>query len=326
VLIRGETGTGKELAARALYQHSDRATQPFIVVNCAALPEALLESELFGHEAGAFTDAKLRRIGRFEQAQGGTIFLDEIGDMSPGTQVKLLRVLQEKTIQRLGGKETIAVDVRILAATHRDLESSIRDGTFRSDLYFRLNKAGVSLPPLRERAEDIPDLAAYFLQRDGTELGWPNSTLTKEATACLREQPWPGNIRELRNVVRRAVLMARGYPISGDQIRRALSPITAPVASTDESVAHHIMTLLAAAKRGQGSGIESLLRESLERELYGQAISRAKGDQSQAARWLGVSRPTVREKLTKFNLFPSPKRDGAGLTQAGVAAMDAASV
>ena len=164
VLIRGETGTGKELIARALYQYSDRANAPFIAINCAAIPEALLESELFGHERGAFTGAEVRRIGRFEQADHGTIFLDEIGDMTLGTQVKLMRVLQEKCLQRLGGKETVSVDVRILAATHRDLEAAIRQKQFRQDLYYRLSVVVVTLPPLRERREDIPDLVRFFLQ------------------------------------------------------------------------------------------------------------------------------------------------------------------
>src|SRR5208282_2331192 len=171
VLIRGETGTGKELIARALYQHSDRANGPFIAINCAAIPETLLESELFGHERGAFTGAEARRIGRFEQADHGTIFLDEIGDMTPGTQVKLMRVLQERNLQRLGGKETLPVDVRVLAATNRDLESAIQHKLFREDLYYRLSVIVIHLPPLRQRKEDIPELAKYFLRKYAAELG-----------------------------------------------------------------------------------------------------------------------------------------------------------
>src|SRR5205807_10131968 len=165
VLIRGETGTGKELIARAIYQHGDRANGPFIAINCAAIPETLLESELFGHERGAFTGAELRRIGRFEQANHGTLFLDEIGDMTPGTQVKLMRVLQERCVQRLGGKETIPIDVRVIAATHRDLEAAIRTKQFREDLYYRLSVVEITLPPLRERREDIPDLVKFFLRK-----------------------------------------------------------------------------------------------------------------------------------------------------------------
>ncbi|HEY5770425.1 MAG TPA: sigma-54 dependent transcriptional regulator, partial [Terrimicrobium sp.] len=171
VLIRGETGTGKELIARAIYQHSDRAERPFIAVNCAAIPETLLESELFGHEKGAFTGADARRIGRFEQADGGTIFLDEIGDVSLSTQAKLLRVLQEKSIQRLGGRESLRIDVRILAATHRDLEAAMQEKQFREDLFFRLNVVVIAIPPLRKRPEDIPDTARYFLARYGAEFG-----------------------------------------------------------------------------------------------------------------------------------------------------------
>jgi DNA-binding NtrC family response regulator len=271
-----------------------------VVVNCAALPETLLESELFGHEAGAFTDAKLRRIGRFEQATGGTIFLDEIGDMSLSTQVKLLRVVQERTIQRLGGKETIAVDVRILAATHRDLEAGIREGTFRSDLYFRITEAVIRLPALRERRSDIADLAAYFIQRDGHDLGGPVPALTNEAIVELERQSWPGNIRELRNVIRRVLLLARGYPVTCDHICQALSPLHRPMASSQRSLARYIRALLTKAARGELLNAASQLRQSLERELYIQAITLSGGDQSQAARWLGVSRPTIREKLAKY--------------------------
>src|SRR5258708_24009277 len=195
VLIRGETGTGKELIARAIYQHSERAKAPFIAINCAAIPETLLESELFGHERGAFTGAEVRRIGRFEQADHGTIFLDEIGDMSPGTQVKLMRVLQERSLQRLGGTETIPVDVRVIAATHRDLESAIRLQQFREDLYYRLSVVVINLPPLRDRKEDIPDLVKYFLHKYADELGVSNPSIHSEAIEFLSAQTWPGNVR-----------------------------------------------------------------------------------------------------------------------------------
>jgi DNA-binding NtrC family response regulator len=186
VLIRGETGTGKELIARAIYQHSDRANAPFIAINCAAIPETLLESELFGHERGAFTGADAKRIGRFEQADHGTIFLDEIGDLTPGTQSKLLRVLQEKTLQRLGGKETISVDVRVVAATHRDLETAIREKQFREDLYYRLNVVAITLPPLRHRREDVPDLIRYFLGKHGPDLGNAGPSIHSEAVDFLQ--------------------------------------------------------------------------------------------------------------------------------------------
>src|SRR5438874_3282700 len=201
VFVRGETGTGKELVALALDQHSDRLDRPFIIVNCVAIPETLLESELFGHEQGAFTGAQMRRIGKFEQANQGTIFLDEIGDMSMGTQAKLLRVLQERAIQRVGGKETISVDVRVIAATHRDLELAVQEKTFREDLYYRLNDAVIRLPALRERREDIPDLVNYFLQQQGAASAAAKPGITEEALRLLQYHSWPGNVRELRNVV-----------------------------------------------------------------------------------------------------------------------------
>src|SRR5260221_1635984 len=206
VLIRGETGTGKELVAGAIHQHSDRGNQPFIEVNCVAIPENLLESELFGHEPGAFTDAKTRRIGRFEQANRGTILLDESGDMSPRTQAKLLRVLQDRSIQRLGGKETIPVDVRVIAATHRNLELAIQEKQFREDLYYRLNHFVITLPPLRDRPEDIPELVKYFFQRYTAELGFPTTgTPTAEAVEFLRQPPWARNVRELMDIVRESL-------------------------------------------------------------------------------------------------------------------------
>src|SRR6266403_116928 len=188
VLIRGETGTGKELIARAIYQHSDRAKAPFVAINCVAIPENLLESELFGHERGAFTGAENRRIGRFEQAHGGTIFLDEIGDMSPSTQVKLLRVLQDSSFQRVGGKETISVDVRVIAATNRNLEAAMQQKQFREDLFYRLNVVVIFLPPLRERKEDIPELTKYFLHKYGAEFGSPNPSINPDALALLQGQ------------------------------------------------------------------------------------------------------------------------------------------
>src|SRR5437667_10642932 len=196
VLIRGETGTGKELIARAIYHHSERARAPFIAINYAAIPETLLESELFGHERGAFTGAETLRIGRFEQADHGTIFLDEIGDMTPGTQVKPMRVLQEKCLQRLGGKETVPVDVRVVAATHRDLETAIQQKQFRQDLCYRLSVVVITLPPLRERREDLPDLVRYFLQKHGPDLGNAKPSIHPDAIEFLQTQTWPGNVRE----------------------------------------------------------------------------------------------------------------------------------
>ncbi len=302
VLIRGETGTGKELVARAIFTHSDRAAQPFIVVNCAAIPENLLESELFGHEAGVFTGAKIRRIGRFEQAHRGTIFLDEIGDMDLKLQQKLLRVLQENTIERVGGKEPIPVDVRIIAATHRDLELAIQENEFRQDLYFRLNVALISLPPLRDRKDDIRPLVHYFIQRFGLELGSAASTIEAEAIMCLQDQSWPGNVRELRSVVRKALLLARGYTINTHIVRQALDQTRPPSPAPQQPFAAHVANILASAQSGDRENVIGDLTEVVERELYSQAFRRAKGEQVKAAKWLGVSRPTMREKLLRYGL------------------------
>jgi len=299
VLIRGETGTGKELVARALYSHSARSGQPLIVVNCAALPENLIESELFGHEPGAFTDANARRIGRFEQADRGTIFLDEIGDLGLPLQQKLLRVLQEKTIERVGGKETIPVDARVIAATHRNLEVAVQENQFRQDLYFRLNVALIQLPALRERPEDIPDLALYFLQKHGAELGSTSPIITPEAIEWLQPQPWPGNVRQLRNVVRKALLLSRGYAIGLEVAREAYAPHRPAV---DQTFAEYVKELLARARNGELDHVQDTISEMVDRELYAQAIHRAGGDQSKAARLLGVSRPTMLDKLTKIGL------------------------
>ncbi len=309
VLIRGETGTGKELVARALYQHSDRAERPFIAINCAAIPETLLESELFGHERGAFTGADARRIGRFEQAHGGTIFLDEIGDLSPNTQAKLLRVLQEKCIQRLGGKETIPIDARVIAATHRDLETAMAEKQFREDLFYRLSVVVITLPPLRERAEDIPALVQYFLRRYGKELGTAQASIQPAAEQLLSAQPWPGNIRELENAIRKALLLARGYAIGVAEVRQALNA-SPPRAAGDSPIAAYVAELLAAASRGESENLRAEVFETADRELFSQAIKLAQGNQAKAARWLGVSRLTMREKLIHFGLRRA--REGVG--------------
>jgi len=293
VLVRGETGTGKELIARAIYQHNDRAKAAFIAINCAAIPETLLESELFGHERGAFTGAAARRIGRFEQANGGTLFLDEIGDMTLGMQVKLMRVLQEKCVQRLGGKQTTAVDVRVVAATHRDLETAIRQKQFREDLYYRLSVVVISLPPLRNRREDIPELVRYFLQRHGPELGNPKPSIHPEAMDFLQAQSWPGNVRELENVVRKALLLAQTYTITVDHAGAALSKTSGRSASAARAFEEHVEELLAAARRGEVTDVHARVLETAERELFTRAIQQAQGNQAKAARWLGISRITM---------------------------------
>jgi len=310
VLIRGETGTGKELIARALYQHSDRANEPFVAVNCTAIPETLLESELFGHERGAFTGADARRIGRFEQANHGTLFLDEIGDLSPGTQAKLLRVLQEKCFHSLGGKETVHVDVRVIAATHCDLERAIQEKQFRQDLFYRLSVVVITLPPLRERKEDIPDLVRYFLQKYGSELSSGQPAILPEAMHFLQSQSWPGNVRELENAVRKVLLLARGYSIGLEQVRSALAGAATLTRTEDLSLNEYAGELLAAAQRGELDDAHLQMLAAAEKAILAQAIQRAHGNQAKAARWLGISRLTLREKLTQLGLHPSQSSQG----------------
>jgi nitrogen regulation protein NR(I) len=310
VLIRGATGSGKELIARAIYQHSDRADKPFIAVNCAAIPETLLESELFGHERGSFTGAQARRIGRFEQANGGTIFLDEIGDLSSNTQAKLLRVLQEKCFQRLGGDELIKVDVRVLAATHRDLEAAIAEKEFREDLLYRLSVVTITLPPLRERVEDIPELVRFFMQQYAAELGLQNPLFQPEGLAFLQRQPWPGNVRQLENVVRRAMLLARPLPITLQHVEQVMSTDRKPAAAGAKAHAAYVADLLAQAQRGEIDGAYGKMIAELEPELFSQAIELAHGNQAKAARWLGVTRLKMREKLLQLGIHPRAEAGG----------------
>jgi nitrogen regulation protein NR(I) len=302
VLVRGETGTGKELIARAIYQHSDRANAPFVAINCAAIPETLLESELFGHERGAFTGAEARRIGRFEQANQGTIFLDEIGDMTPGTQVKLMRVLQEKCLQRLGGKETVPVDVRVIAATHQDLDAAMREKRFREDLFYRISVVVIHLPPLRERREDVPALANFFLQKYAAEFGVETPSIHAEAIEFLQAQSWPGNVRELENVIRKVLLLAQNYTIGADHVRSALAKSGLPAASAGKSLEEYADELVAAAQRGELTDALARLHEAADRALATRAIELAQGNQAKAARLLGISRSTLREKLKQFGL------------------------
>jgi len=308
VLIRGETGTGKELVARALYQHSTRAAHPFIAVNCAAIPETLLESELFGHERGAFTGAHIRRVGRFEQANRGTILLDEIGDLSLSTQAKLLRVLQEKYIQRVGGNEKIPVDVRVLAATHRDLETALKENQFREDLFYRLSGVTIALPALSQRPEDIPELVKYFMQRSGSELGVDAPSIQPEAMAFLQNQAWPGNVRELENVVRQALLLGRNYPVNLEHAQEAYARTRKPVLGSDQTISAYLTALLAKAQLGEVDGVYAKMVAEMERELFARAIQLAQGNQAKAARWLGVTRTTMREKLFHFGLHPTGEK------------------
>ena len=304
VLIRGETGTGKELVARALLRFSDRLQKPFVTVNCAAIPETLLESELFGHEKGAFTGADVRRIGRFEQADKGTLFLDEIGELSMGTQAKLLRVLQERVISRVGGRENIEVDVRVIAATHVDLEAGIAAKTFREDLFYRLNVATLTLPPLRERLEDIPPLVQYFLKRHGTALQIAQPSIQPDALAFLEKQPWPGNVRQLENVLRKALLSARGYPVGIADFEKNLHGAPAATAPDSASWRQYVTDTVDAASRGEVEDALKFLHAKIEEEALRHAIELAEGNQAKAARWLGISLPTMREKLKHYALHP----------------------
>jgi DNA-binding NtrC family response regulator len=287
VLLMGESGTGKELAARALHYNSDRAERPFVVIDCAAIPETLQESELFGHTRGAFTGAVAAKRGLFEEAHGGTLLLDEVGDLSAATQAKLLRVLQEGTIRRLGDTRTIQVDVRIIAATNRDLPAEVRAGRFREDLFFRLNVLPLRLPPLRERPEDIPLLTEHFLRHFAAETGRPVRQIAPPALDCLMAYRWPGNVRELEHAIERAVLLSQGETLEvGD-----LPP---------------------AVQGGGGQGVEEAplsLREAvarlnadLERGLIRRALARTGGNRTEAAALLGISRRALLYKLKEYGI------------------------
>jgi len=315
VLIRGETGTGKELIARAIYQHSPRAKAPFIAINCAAIPENLLESELFGHERGAFTGADQRRIGRFERAHGGTLFLDEIGDLPANTQVKFLRVLQQQTFQRVGGSEAISVDVRVIAATHRHLETMIHEGKFREDLFHRLNVVCLQLPPLRERREDVPVLVQHFLHKYAADFGMETPAISSDAVAVLQADSWPGNVRELENVTCRLLLAARGLSINAEAVRQILAARSAEADHAGHSFTAFAGDLLLRAQKGELQDAYARMLGEAEREILAQAIKLAEGNQAKAARWLGLSRLTLREKLKQLGLHPnsseaSTERDG----------------
>jgi two-component system nitrogen regulation response regulator GlnG len=303
VLITGESGTGKELVARAIYQHGPRAKAPFLALNCAAIPETLLESELFGHEKGAFTGAERRRIGKFEQCNGGTLFLDEIGDMPLPAQAKLLRVLQEQSFERIGGSETVRTDVRLIAATHRDLKARSDESQFRPDLYYRLGVFAIRLPPLRERGEDLALLVRFYLRRVNRELGRDVHEVAPEALARLRGYSWPGNVRELQSVLKQALLRAHGPVLLADFLPELAE---APVPAAP------------AAPPGEGFGPESfLIRPQLgpdARELYAEThreldrlllpriLDYTGGNQHRAALLLGIARKTLRTKLRELGL------------------------
>jgi DNA-binding NtrC family response regulator len=282
VLVTGESGTGKDLAARAVHYGSARAAGPFLNVTCSAIPETLLESELFGHEKGAFTDAKTQKQGLFEQADGGTVFLDEIGEMSLLLQAKLLRFLEEKAFRRVGGSSDQRVDVRVIAATNRNLEEAVRTGRFREDLYYRLRVLPVALPPLRERAGDVRLLAAHFLASFNREFKKKVRALAPDAWAALEAYPWPGNVRELRNVLERAVLLADGETLTAEDVS-TLAPAVA----------------LAAGYELPAAGVAL---EALEKDLVVQALRRSGGNQTRAGRLLGLNRDQIRYRIEKFGL------------------------
>jgi len=286
VLITGETGTGKELVARAIHKRSPRADKLFVPLNCAAIPPDLLESELFGHARGAFTGAHAERVGKFELADGGTLFLDEIGDMAYPLQAKLLRVLQEGVIERIGSNKAIAVDVRVVSSTNRDLAASIREGRFREDLYYRLNVFRIQLPPLRERREDIGELAAFFLRQFGEELGKGPMSLTAEALQVLEQYALPGNVRELRNLMERAAVLCPASPVDVSLLRvlLPLPPAVAPPETTVEPLR-----------------LEPAV-EDVERKLILRALGVANDNKAEAARLLGVSERTLWYKLKRYGL------------------------
>ena len=308
VLITGESGTGKEVLARHMHAASRRANGPFVALNCAALPEALLESELFGHEKGAFSGAVAARKGKFEQANGGTLLLDEIGEMDPRLQAKILRAIQEREIDRLGSAAPIRIDVRSLAATHRDLQVEVANGRFREDLYFRLAVVRLRIPALRERLADILPLARYFAERYAQANGLPHRLLTSEAEAMLLHHPWPGNVRELENAIHRAVLLAEGSTIGPDAIElmtpasvaAMAAPITAAMPETAPPPMPQAPAAMQAAASRSASGMVGRRMEEVEQELILETLSHCLGNRTRAAEMLGISIRTLRNKLHEY--------------------------
>jgi DNA-binding NtrC family response regulator len=293
VLLTGESGTGKEVIAKAIHYNSPRASGPLVAINCAAIPENLLESELFGHERGAFTDAHTRKLGHFENAHRGTIFLDEIGEMNPGTQAKLLRVLEQGTFARVGGSQPVTVDVRVIAATNRDLDKGMKEGTFRPDLYFRLNVVAIHLPPLRDRRDDLPLLIRHFLTRKSSELGLPEKNFDRDALDCLLRYAWPGNVRELENLVERALALAQGDALTPEDLP--------PHLTTLRSV---LPTRPAVAEPEAAAGPPSLNAavEQLEHMLIMDALAQADQNQTRAAEILGTTRRILKYKMDKLGI------------------------
>ena len=302
VLVTGESGTGKELVARAIHSASSRAAGPFVAVNTAAIPRELLESELFGHEKGAFTGAVAARAGRFREASGGTLFLDEIGDMSPDLQAKLLRVVQESEVVPVGGASAQPIDVRIVAATHRDLDESVAEGKFREDLLYRLRVVPLELPPLREREDDVRVLSEHFVARYSPELADGRQVLAAETLATLSRYPWPGNVRELENAIKRALvlasselLMPEDFAFLGD---RPVAAAAEPMSSIDGWVEGEVTRAL---EHGEGQVYRDVI-ERIERPLIEAALTRTDGNQIKAAALLGINRNTLRKKIVELDI------------------------
>ena len=299
VLIAGETGSGKELIARAIYQHSSRAKAPFMALNCAAIPENLLESELFGHEKGSFTGADRRRIGKFEQCNNGTILLDEIGDMPLALQAKMLRLLQEQSFERVGGNETVRTNVRLIAASHRDLKKLSEEGKFRADLYYRLSVFTIHLPPLRERGEDLPMLVQYYLRRFSRELARDVVTIDPEALARLQAYHWPGNIRELQSVVKQSLLQARGSVLLPSFLPELSVPGAEPATA---SVNLDLEAFMRKHLQPDANDLYAEVHGQLDRLLLTRVLEYTGGSQHKAARLLGIARQTLRLKLRELGM------------------------
>lgn len=304
VLIQGKSGTGKELVARAIYHHSERANKPFLAVNCAAIPDTLLESELFGHERGSFTDAHSRRIGKFEQCSGGTIFLDEVGDMSPLVQGKVLRLLQEQRFERVGGTETIKTDVRIIAATNRDLKTMSAEGKFREDLYYRLNGYTIRIPSLRERGDDILLLLNHCLQRSSREMGKEVYSFSPEALDLLVHYSWPGNVRELEAVVRQSVLQTSGSVILPEFLPESIhADVNQPIlVDPTANPTSDLEAFMDAHLRNGSHDIHIDATAMMERYVITRVLRHTEGNQSQAAKILGITRGTLRNKIRTLHI------------------------
>jgi DNA-binding NtrC family response regulator len=293
VLITGESGTGKELIAKALHYHSPRAQRPMITLNCAAIPENLLESELFGHERGAFTDAYAKKLGQFEHADQSTIFLDEIGEMQPSTQAKILRVLEQGEFIRIGGSQPVKVDVRVIAATNRDLHEGMREGTFRSDLYYRLNVVSVHLAPLRERRDDLVPLIRHFLQLKSRDLGIPEKTFSSDSLDLLLSYSWPGNVRELENVVERAIVLSPRTEMQPEDLPQYIA--------TQQTTAHPAQQ---SVLRGEAKLADAV--DQFEQELIARALQQAQYNQTRAAELLGTTRRILKYKMDKLGITGEP--------------------